>query len=263
MPRGALVLAVLGMLAAGCGSSGGDGGDGGLPLEGTAWVLQSRDDGGTTVPVPEGVVVTARFIDGRVAGRGGCNRYSAGYTLDGDSLSIGPVASTLMACPEPAASLETAFLSALGRTATYATDSTTLTLADSSGSTILTFREGKDVPLVATTWTATGINNGSGGVVSLVANSQVTAVFGEDGTVSGSGGCNTYMGEYRVDGSAMSIGPLASTRMACAEAEGVDAQEVQFLAAMERTSQHRIDGTTLELRDDAGALQVSFQVSEG
>jgi heat shock protein HslJ len=256
--RGSVPLALFALVLTACGSAGGDTAGTGLALERTPWTLQSYDEDGAPVEVAEGVVVTALFDEGQVSGSGGCNRYSAGYTRDGDSLTIDPVASTLMACPEPASSVEAAFLAALARTAAYSTDATTLTLSDTDGATLLTFAEADQAALLGPTWSATGINNGSEAVTSLVADSEVTAVFGDDGTVSGSAGCNTYSGTFTQDGPAITIGPLASTLKACADPD-LGTQETQFLAAMERATEYRIDGTTLELRDDSGALQASFQ----
>jgi heat shock protein HslJ len=44
--------------------------------------------------------------EGAVAGSDGCNRYMGQYTLQGDdALSFGPLAGTLMACPEPIPSI--------------------------------------------------------------------------------------------------------------------------------------------------------------
>lgn len=255
----ALVLLSIGLSA--CGGSGGDTAGTGLSLEGTPWTLQSYDEDGSTVEVPEGVTVTARFDEGRVYGSGGCNRYTAGYALDGTSLTIDPAASTLMACPEPASSVEAAFLAALARTASYFTDDTSLALTDADGTTLLTFAEADEASLVGPTWSATGVNNGAGGVVSLVSDSQVTAMFGEDDTVSGNAGCNTYTGPFTQDGTTISIGPLASTLRACDDPE-LTAQEAQVLAALERATQYALDGTTLELRDDSGALQLSFEVAD-
>ena len=51
---------------------------------------------------PEGVTLTVVFDrDGRVSGRSGCNRFAGGYTLSGEGLGFGPLASTRMACPPP------------------------------------------------------------------------------------------------------------------------------------------------------------------
>lgn len=86
--------------------------------------------------IPEKVVVTAEFTPGRVAGRGGCNRYFGAVSGSGaNDLRIGPFGATQMACIEPAGSTETRFLAAmvrvtgirfmLGRLALLATESGT------------------------------------------------------------------------------------------------------------------------------------------
>ena len=46
----------------------------------------------------------------------------------------------------------------------------------------------------------TAYNNGKQAVVSGVADTEVTAVFGADGQLSGSAGCNRYNAPYTVDG---------------------------------------------------------------
>ena len=57
--------------------------------------------------------VTAVFGEGRVSGSGGCNRYSAAVVeIDSRGFSIGPAASTRMACPDPAGGFEDRYLSA-------------------------------------------------------------------------------------------------------------------------------------------------------
>jgi heat shock protein HslJ len=231
----------------------------GLPLEGTSWQLSSYvGPEGTEVPVPDGVAATARFEGGTVSGTGGCNSYTAAYTLDGEELTIDPVASTMMACEGPAGTLENLYFAALGLVGSYAIDDVTLRLNDTDGKTILTFEQATETALTGTKWIATGVNNGSEAVVSVLAGAELTAVFAEDGTVAGSGGCNAYNGPYATDGSSIDIGPLASTKKLCGEPAGVDDQEAQFLAALDNATTYAITGDTLELRDDSGALQVSF-----
>jgi heat shock protein HslJ len=59
----------------------------------------------------------------RAVGFAGCNRFSASYTLAGDSLRFGPAVATKMACVD-GDKLESGFLAALPMVATYeATDS--------------------------------------------------------------------------------------------------------------------------------------------
>jgi heat shock protein HslJ len=85
-------------------------------LDGTSWQLQSVAD----EPVPSGIVVTLEFASGTASGSGGCNSYSGRYTVDGPSMSIGPVAATERACEEPAMSFEQAYYAALGGVTTWA-----------------------------------------------------------------------------------------------------------------------------------------------
>ena len=80
-------------------------------LEGIPWRLVRL---GRNERVPEGVKVTAVFRDGKVSGSGGCNRYSAAVTGTGPlEFSVGPAASTRMACPDPAGGFEDRYFSAL------------------------------------------------------------------------------------------------------------------------------------------------------
>jgi heat shock protein HslJ len=76
--------------------------------------------------------------------------------------------------------------------------------------------------------------------------------------VSGNAGCNQYNGPVVVEGDSITIGPLASTKMACADQAAAD-QEAAFLAALEAATTFEVRNQTLELRDDDGALQVSFE----
>ena len=50
--------------------------------------------------------------------------------------------------------------------------------------------------------------------------------------LSGSASCNNYMATYTVDGDGITIGPAASTRMMCADPEGVMEQEMAYLASL-------------------------------
>jgi heat shock protein HslJ len=80
-------------------------------VKGVTWRLSRL---GRNERVPEGVKVTAVFGDGRVSGFGACNRYSAAVVeTDPQGFSIGPAASTKMACPDPAGGFEDRYFSAL------------------------------------------------------------------------------------------------------------------------------------------------------
>ncbi len=58
-----------------------------------------------------GIAQTVTFTkDGLVYGDSGCNRFTGGYTIDGDRIEIGPLASTMMMCPQPQMDAEQSFL---------------------------------------------------------------------------------------------------------------------------------------------------------
>ena len=233
------------------------GSTGSNPLAGTGWTLASL---GGAAPLAD-TEVTANFgEDGRLSGSDGCNRFSTSYTVDGDSITIAANgASTMIACPEPVMQQAQAFMTALGSAVTYAVDGPSLTLKDSSGTAVATF-DAVSTDLAGTSWTVTSYNNGKQAVVGVLADTTLTILFGESGQISGSGGCNNYSGSYKSDGvSSIEIGPLASTMMACAGPEGAMDQEMQFLAALQAATVYTINGSTLEMRDADGALQVQAQ----
>ena len=104
----AALLAMTSGLA--CGEDEGSSGDPST-LEGVPWVLVS----GVDVEGWEQAAPSATFEDGKVAGSTGCNRFTASYTVDGDALELGQIATTRMACPPPADAVERDYTAALGR----------------------------------------------------------------------------------------------------------------------------------------------------
>jgi heat shock protein HslJ len=63
---------------------------------------------------------------------------------------------------------------------------------------------------------------------------------------------------YKLTGSQITIGPLASTKKYCGDPAGVMDQETQYLAALQTAATYQVEGTTLELRTTDGALAVQF-----
>ena len=228
-------------------------------LEGRRWRLVGlRTADGVWETVPPDVEATALFEDDAISGRGGCNGFRASYDAAGDRLAVGPIMSTRMACAEPAMRVESGYHAGLARVASARVADDALELLDGSGVIVLAFAPDAVTPLVGTAWRATGINNGRGGVVSLVEGTAVTATFDADGRVAGSGGCNPYTGGYRVNGTTITIREVASTLRFCLGPEGVMDQETAFLAALGLATRWALDGPRLDLRDDDGALQVAF-----
>ena len=95
-----LVLAAMLLITVG-GCVGSDTG-GSDNLDGTSWTLFAYRK---TRPI-EGTTITAEFKDGEIRGSAGCNTYHGSYQISGDSIQIGDLALTMMACPEPEGVME-------------------------------------------------------------------------------------------------------------------------------------------------------------
>jgi heat shock protein HslJ len=63
---------------------------------------------------------------GTVFGDAGCNRFTGGYKVKGDRITIGPLATTLKACPEPIMAAEATFLTRLNAAVAYQASKTVL-----------------------------------------------------------------------------------------------------------------------------------------
>lgn len=87
--------------------------------------------------------LTMRFgPDGQLTGRGGCNRYGAGYDMSGGKLKVGPVHATRMSCAPALMAQETAFLDVLATAVDFQIRGDgALVLEDPTGRTILARRE--------------------------------------------------------------------------------------------------------------------------
>ena len=76
--------------------------------------------------------------------------------------------------------------------------------------------------------------------------------------MSGNATCNTYNGPVKIAGNLITIGPLVSTKMACAS-DALNAQETAFLTALQATETYDIRGNRLELRDANTSLMAEFE----
>lgn len=143
----ALVLGlVIGLLTAGCGGSSATpsaaASGGGTGLDGT-WLLTNYVSvDGTSFTVPAAVTPTITFNGDAVSGQAGCNTFSAAANIDGNQIGFGPVQSTRMACQNPTATVEAAYLQALNLATTYAVTGNQLVITNAKGKPSLTFIRG-------------------------------------------------------------------------------------------------------------------------
>ncbi|HYO44383.1 MAG TPA: META domain-containing protein [Candidatus Limnocylindrales bacterium] len=246
-----LTVVTLGLVTAAC-SSTSSGGSGGA-LDGTAWTLKTYDVSGTATAVPSGTVVDAKFAGGKVSGFAGCNVYSASAAISGATLKVGPTATTAMACEAAVTAVETAYLANLAKSATFTATADALTIFGGDGKQLLAYSAAPANPLEGE-WNVTGFNTGTEAVTSPAAGTTLTATFTADGKIGGNAGCNSFTGAYTLDGTSLTVGPLATTMKACEQP--VMDQEAQFLAALQTPTTVETSGTTVTLRDASGATQV-------
>jgi heat shock protein HslJ len=222
---------------------------GGPALEGTQWSLQRLvSDNGQTIPLVANTEITIRFQGGRLQGSGGCNRYFAAYEVHGERLSIGRPGATMMACTQAMMDQEQAFLGALEKAASYGIDARRLTLADAGGRRLLSFSPHQPAALTGTPWQLISYNAGNA-LLSNRVTERISAVFGEDGQLQGSAGCNRYWATYEARGDEIHMGPVSSTRKMCPESEETMQTETGYLAALGRAARFEIREGRLSLLD--------------
>jgi heat shock protein HslJ len=193
------------------------------------------------------------LADNRLSFQADCNRGSGSYTLSGSQLTLQPGAITLAACPP--GSQDSVFIRDLGSVVSYVMNGEQLVLNLRVDSGNMLFKAQPPASFTGVTWRVVNYNNGRGGVVSVLPDVPLTVAFDDAGRVSGDAGCNMFFGQYSVTGSALSIGPLATTRRACVSDE-LTRQEQAFLAALAASTTYELTGDRLTLRDAGGATQV-------
>ena len=181
---------------------------------------------GTGISTAEGTLVS---------GFAGCNTFKTTALFTARTLRLRPIATTRRACPEPQLAQEQRYLRVLAGARAFVRQGTTLTL--STGQARLVFVYGSEASrrLVAT-WRLVGAQG----------NTPLTVTFSADGRMSGASGCNSFTGRYEVDDQEMSVGPLASTRRACATPE-LQVQEQRFLQNLQQVTRLEVTGALLTL----------------
>jgi heat shock protein HslJ len=221
------------------------------PLEGPTWVLdvEQLDIDGVGDVFP-----TIRFLEGQVSGSTGCNSFRGGYTLNGSDLTFSPLASTLIGCPPPLDQLEREILDRLATVTSYAISERRLSLR-AGDETVLLYDVNE--PRIQGSWVVTGVLYDDA-FHSVRGGAELTADFARREGVTGSGGCNTFRADYRVDGASLEIGPVASTRIAC-PTEELSVQEFGYFAALESAARWEQVGDSLTVTNRAGQRAVTFR----
>jgi heat shock protein HslJ len=235
-----------------------------VPLTGTTWRLVSWGDPDEPTAVEEGTSVTAVFnpetdTTGTVGGNATCNNYSTSYTLDGSSISFGPVAGTMMMCPV-GADQEAAYLAALDSAQTFEIAGSNLFITYDSGT--LHFSS-QNLPLTNVLWQAVMVAGEP-----VPEEVEITALFepGDEtdaGTAGGSTGCNNYNTSYETSQDLSTnpttnfltiSSPMAMTMAICPD-ETLAQFEQSYLGALETAETYEIFGDQLVISSPNGEIQ--------
>lgn len=112
--------------------------------------------------------------------------------------------------------------------------------------------EGAGADLTGTHWVLRELNG------SAVEGPAITAAFGSDGAVSGTGGCNTYGSTVTIDGDSIEFVAPRSTMMACDEA--TMANEAAYFEALIAARQFEMADEQLTILDESGTALAVFGV---
>ncbi|WP_372794705.1 META domain-containing protein [Pontiella sp.] len=217
---------------------------------------------GALQPRLEGSMVHLEISLGGASGSAGANKFFGSVTLDGSKIRISATGSTMMMGTPELMAQENRFLQHVQDARMYQIVGEELRLLDGEGRVLLKFKPRVEPALTSNVWNAVGVNNGKGGVASILPGTEITIQFRDDGHVVGSSGCNSFMGTYETEGGSIAFGPLAGTRKTCAVPQGIMEQESAFLQSLENSSHWNIRDDALELRDASGSLQAKFTIGE-
>jgi heat shock protein HslJ len=85
---------------------------------------------------------------------------------------------------------------------------------------------------------------------------DTTVTFGSDGKIGGSVGCNSFGGDYKVNGDKITFSQIASTVMACADP--LMQQESAVFSVFTDKATFTVDGSTLTITSADGNSVVAL-----
>ena len=111
-----------------------------VEVKGVKWALvelQGKVIERPSGKMPENFTLTLGE-DGRIGGRGDCNTYFAGYTMDSGRIEVAGIASTRMLCPDQ--DTENRFFRTLESAKRISIDGDYLILSDNDGTIVASFK---------------------------------------------------------------------------------------------------------------------------
>jgi heat shock protein HslJ len=266
----ALALAALGLAACGSDDAATDAGTTGTVPPGTdsSGADPSGSGGGSTLDLDgasfestavdgydlvEGSRITLGFADGSLSANAGCNTLAGGYTIDGDVLTAGALASTLMACDEALMAQDTWLSGLLTSSPKLALDGDALIVTGADAT--ITMAKQADATIDGTKWVLTG-TVANEGVSSLPADA-IGSLTITDGQAAVETGCNNGSGSVEMADATLTFSALATTRKACTDE--LNALEATTLSVLDGEVTWVITGNSLSIRKASADGEIGLE----
>lgn len=102
------------------------------------WKLVSYGSASEQVPAVADVETSIKFdAEGQMGGNVGCNGFGGEYSVEGDTIKLGPVMSTMMFCEGPVGEQEMGTLAVFQESATFVLDGDRLSLTSADGASMI------------------------------------------------------------------------------------------------------------------------------
>jgi heat shock protein HslJ len=88
----------------------------------------------------------------------------------------------------------------------------------------------------------------------IIPGTEITAVFGDGGRLSGSSGCGAYSAVYQLNGSSLAVGSLSGSGQVCDQPAGIMQQEQLYQTVLASSSGYTLEGNQLTIRSARGQL---------
>ena len=96
----------------------------------------------------------------------------------------------------------------------------------------------------------------AGSQTPAIANVNTNIEFTSDGKLNGNVGCNSFGGDYKVNGKNLTFGPVMSTMMFC---EGVSNQEMATIAVFQKSATFVLAGDKLTITSNDGISMIMLE----
>ena len=198
---------------------------------------------------------------GRYYGNSGCNNYSGEFTIKGNKITFGPAMSTMMACLDDDNKImkeESMIHRVFENTLTIHQNGQNVVLKDDNNQDVMnlnipTLEEQKAV-LAKGSWKLVQLNN----IGMDYKGANIRFDFTKN-RASGNTGCNTFGGDFAINGSTINFGMMVSTMKACLDNEMKNTESQLLSVINNKNLTYDLTGKTLSLYDGERTVAIFIQ----